>query len=141
MSTVCAACLALSLSSCPCSDSSSARFASPLWRSSSSESRLFCAAVADDCAAAAASSALDLSWVICFSMAARRSLRFIEVFSETAASDAALASVRDSASRVCIELTNSLVLVDPVTTLITSEASEPCIESRAIWATAACASS
>ena len=78
---------------------------------------------------------------ICFSMAARRSLRFIDVFNVFAASLAALASARLNASRDCMELINSCVLVEPVTTLITVDASEPCRSSRAICATAACASS
>ena len=74
-------------------------------------------------------------------MAARRSPRFFDVLSEFAAEEAAFASLRDNASRDCMELTKSCVLVAPVTTLITSEAFEPCISSRASWATAACASS
>ena len=88
-------------------------------------------------------------------MAAKRSPRFFDVLSEVAAEEAAFASLRDNASRDCMELTKSCVLVAPVTTLITSEAFEPCISSRASWAnlfdrpayhraswaTAACASS
>ena len=49
----------------------------------------------------------------------------MDVFSVFAASVAALDSVLDKASRDCMELMNSWVLVAPVTTLITVEASEP----------------
>ncbi len=65
----------------------------------------------------------------------------MDVLNVFAASVAALDSVLDNASRDCMELMNSCVLVEPVTTLITVDASDPCMSSRAIWATAAWASS
>ena len=141
MATMSAASLALCVVSWLFCDSSFSRFAVPSSRSFCRAVCLALASLAACWALAACWSACSLSWVIFCSMAPRRSLRFIDVFSSFAASVAALDSLRVTAACDCILLTKSSAVVESVTKSSTSDVLEPWKLSRASCATAALASS